>query len=195
MDRSDSALLPGLAVRDEKSIRTLVSTYHASMTRFARTIVGNDRAEEIVQEAWIKAIRALPTFEARSSLRTWLLSIVRNEAISQLCKENREPEVASSDELAERFGPDGQWTAPPNPWSTDNPETLLATKDLQAVISKALESMPEAQRSVLTLNDMEGLSSDEICNILGISASDARVLLHRGRHRLWSASKRIRRVD
>jgi len=55
--------------------------------------------------------------------------------------------------------------------------------------------MPEAQRSVLTLNDMEGLSSDEICNILGISASDARVLLHRGRHRLWSASKRIRRVD
>ena len=172
---------------EQGALRAVVLNHHAPMRRFARAIVGDASAEEIVQEAWLKVIPGLRNFEARASLRSWLLRIVRNEAISRLRKEAREPEMESSDELDERYGPDGSWRSPPANWSADTPEALLAAKDMRAVIDRALAAMPVQQRAVLTLKDVEGLSFNEICNILDISASNVRVLLHRGRRRLWSA--------
>ena len=185
-------LTPELHAGDEAAVRTLVSTYHASMVRFARTIAG-DAAEEIVQETWIKIIRALPAFEGRSSLRTWLFAIVRNEAISRLRLDARQPEIESTDELADRYGPDGHWQTPPTAWSFDTPEAALASKDVRALIGRTLEEMTATQRAVVTLRDIEGLDFEEICNILVISSSNARVLLHRGRQRLWQALERYQK--
>lgn len=179
-----------LRAGDESAIRSLVSTYHASMVRFARTIADDAGAEEIVQEAWIKIIRALPRFEGRSSLRTWLFAIVRNEAISRLRHEARQPATVSTDELCDRFDPDGAWRTPPAVWSLDTPEEALASKDVRHVVARTLEGMPATQRAVVTLRDIEGLSFEDIGNILVISASNARVLLHRGRQRLWQAIER-----
>jgi RNA polymerase sigma-70 factor (ECF subfamily) len=183
----DAELLPRLLSGEKGAFRDLVFNHHAAMTRFARTIVGDASAEEVVQEAWLKVIGSLPKFEFRSSLRSWLLRIVRNEAIDRLRKEAREPETDSSDALQDRHNPDGSWRSPPAIWSADTPEALLAVKDRRAIIDKALAQMPAPQRAVPTLKDVEGLSFGEICSILDISAGNARVQLHRGRRRLWSA--------
>lgn len=180
-------LPPRLHAGDERAIGSLVATYHASLVRFARTIVGDAGAEEIVQEAWLKIVRALPSFEGRSSLRTWLFAIVRNEAVSRLRQDARQPQTESADALADRYGPDGAWQTPPGAWSFDTPEAVLAAKDMHDIMARTLAGMPALQRAVVTLRDIEGLEFEEICNILVISASNARVLLHRGRQRLWAA--------
>jgi RNA polymerase sigma-70 factor (ECF subfamily) len=138
-------------------------------------------------EAWLRVVGALQSFEGRASLRSWLLRIVRNEAISRQRSEARQVETERADELDERYRPDGGWRSPPAIWSAETPEALLAVKDMRAIIDKTLAAMPATQRAVLTLKDVEGLSLDQIRSILDISAGNARVLLHRGRRRLWSA--------
>jgi len=189
MNPEDTPLLRRLLNGEEAAYRTLVATHHGVMRRLARAIVGDALAEEVVQETWIKAIAALPSFEGRSSLRTWLLRIARNEAIDRLRKESRAPESESleGEMLVDRFASDGHWRPPPSIWSDETPEALLAARELAAVIDAALAAMPATQRSVLTLRDMDGLEFEEICNILDVSASSVRVLLHRARQRLWVA--------
>jgi RNA polymerase sigma-70 factor (ECF subfamily) len=189
MNAQDAQLLPRLLAGEEAAYRLLVSIHHAAMTRLARAIIGDAFAEEVVQEAWIKAIAALPSFEGRSSLRLWLLRILRNEAVSRLRKERRAPDTErlAEDEGDDRYGPDGSWRTPPTAWSLDTPEALLAAQELRAVIEETLENMPVMQRAVLALRDVEGLPFEDICNILELSASNARVLLHRARQRLWAA--------
>ncbi|HYB09592.1 MAG TPA: RNA polymerase sigma factor [Alphaproteobacteria bacterium] len=189
MNPEDTALLPRLLRNEAAAYRTLVERHHGALRRLARAIVGDALAEEVAQETWIKAIAALPSFEGRSSLRSWLLRIARNEAIDRLRKESRtgESESLEDEVLVDRFAPDGHWRPPPAIWSHETPEALLATRELAAVIDAALHAMPARQRSVLTLRDMDGLDFDEICNILDIPASSVRVLLHRARQRLWMA--------
>lgn len=190
--RDTDELMSRLRAGDEAAIRTLVSTYHASMVRFARTMARDD-AEDIVQEAWLKIMRALQGFEGRSSLRTWLFAIVRNEALSRLRQDARRPQTTGADEFEDRFGSDGEWHTPPAAWSFDTPEALLASKDMQDLIARTLEGLPPAQRAAVTLRDIEGLSFEEIGNILVISPSNARVLLHRARQLLWAAIDRYQK--
>lgn len=189
MHEEDAKLVPKLLAGDEGAYRLAVSIYHGAMIRLARAIAGQAIAEEIVQEAWIKAIGALAAFEGRSSLRLWLLRIVRNEAISRLRQKARTPETDGLDDeaLSNRYDENGGWRTPPAIWSLDTPEAILAAKDMRNVIEKALDALPAMQRSVLTLRDIEGLQFEEICNILDLSASNARVLLHRARRHLWGA--------
>jgi len=92
--------------------------------------------------------------------------------------------------LADRYEPDGQWRTPPAAWSADTPEAILASEDMRALIARTLAEMPTAQQAVVTLRDIDGLEFEEICNILKISPSNARVLLHRGRQRLWQVLER-----
>lgn len=184
---SEKALLSKLLAGDEDAFRTLVSTHHAAMTRLARSFVGQATAEEIVQEAWIKALHGLPGFEGRSSLHVWLLRIVRNEAISYLRKASRAPDMGGADDLADRYTAEGDWRVPPAAWSLDTPEALIAAQEMRAVLDKSLGELPPLQRAVLTLRDMESLSTEDVCNVLEISASSARVVLHRARRRLWAA--------
>jgi RNA polymerase sigma-70 factor, ECF subfamily len=189
MNPEDTELLPRLLRGEEAAYRALVAAHHGAMRRLARAIVGDALAEEVVQEAWIKAIAALHSFEGRSSLRPWLFRILRNEAIDRLRKESRvlESESLEGEVLVDRFAPDGHWRPPPSIWSNETPESLLAARELAAVIEAAVQTMPATQRAVLTLRDMDGLPFEEICNILDVSASSVRVYLHRARQRVWMA--------
>lgn len=183
----DDALLQRLIAGEQPAFIELVRTYHAPMRRLAAAIIGDAQAEEAVQEAWLAAMRNLAGFQRRSSLKTWLFTIVGNEAKSRLRKARREVSLDDmADDLfaADRFAADGHWARPPAAWHDESPEALLSHEDFRRCLDKTLAAMPEAQRAVLMLRDADGLELDAICNILGISASNVRVLVHRARVRV-----------
>ena len=153
------------------------------MLSVARAIVGEAFADEVVQEAWIAAIKALPKFEARSSLKTWLLHIVSNGAKSRVRRENRQTSLDDGWEAepADKFDHSGHRYDDVIPWETATPEALLANEQLQTIIDDSFQQLPSVQRAVLSMYELEGIKMDEICNILDITSSNARVLLHRAR--------------
>ncbi len=189
---SDNELIPKLLANDETSYGQVVTAYHGLMVHLARAIVGEAIADEVAQEAWVAVLRALPKFERRSSLKTWILRIVSNTAKSRLRHESR---TVNLDEFLEespiidpaRFKPNAHWASPPAMWHADTPDALLASTELRRCISDALTTLPLLQRAVVTLRDMQGLSMDAICKILEISESNGRVLLHRARSRVQMA--------
>lgn len=196
----EEVLITGLLAGDEAAFHHVVGTYHGLMLHVARAIIGTEFAEEIVQDAWLAVIRALPQFERRSSLKTWILQIVSNLAKTRLRRERRSVAVGDAADLESAlsdisFQSDGHWVEWPVQWHHDTPELLLASEQLRAVIETALAALPEVQRAVLTLRDVEGLEMDEICNILELSESNGRVLLHRARLRLWQAIDRFQRGE
>lgn len=182
-DTDEKALITDLINGDEKAFELIVSNYHNLMLSVARAIVGEAFADEVVQDAWISAIKALPKFEARSSLKTWLLHIVSNGSKSRVRRENR---MISLDDgwqsvSSDKFDNTGHRIDELLPWEEATPEALLANEQLQVAIEKTFQALPPLQRAALTMYDMEGLKMEEVCNILDISASNARVLLHRAR--------------
>ena len=179
----EQALIKKLIEGDQKAFEYVVSEYHNIMLSIARAIVGNAFADEVVQDAWISAIKALPKFEGRSKLKTWLLHIVSNGAKSRVRRENR---MVSLDEgwesvSSDKFDQTGHRLDNVYPWEEATPEALLANDQLQTIIEKTFQQLPALQRAALTMYDMEGIKMDEICNILDVSASNVRVLLHRAR--------------
>ena len=195
----DAELVRRLIAREERAFNEAVRAFHGKMLRLARTLVGEAIADEVVQEAWVAVLKALPGFEGRSRLSTWILGIVGNMARTRLRKEARnvrlEPNLES--ELApwgeDRFDATGHWRPVPLPWHDETPEALLATEQLRNHLYAAIAALPRLQRAVLTLRDMDGLEMDEICNILQISSTNGRVLLHRARNRLRAAIEEFER--
>lgn len=180
----DAGLLEGLRSGDEEAFRLLVSRYHASLLRLAQTMVPSRAvAEEVVQDTWLGLLRGLDGFEGRSSLRTWLFHILVNRARTTGARERRP--VASAGPAVDpgRFGPDGEWADPPVPWPEEVDDRLVAAQ-LAARIRPRLDELPDMQRQVVTLRDIEGLGADEVCDLLGLTEGNQRVLLHRGRSRL-----------
>tara|TARA_R110002050_G_scaffold1244_2_gene8499 strand:- start:25969 stop:26574 length:606 start_codon:yes stop_codon:yes gene_type:complete len=182
-DMDEKTLITKLIKGDESAFELIVSNYHNLMLSVARAIVGEAFADEVVQDAWISAIKALPKFEGRSSLKTWLLHIVSNGAKSRVRRENR---MVSLDDgwqsiSSDKFDNAGHRLDDVLSWDEATPEALLANEQLQAAIEKTFQELPPLQRAALTMYDMEGLKMEEVCNILDISASNARVLLHRAR--------------
>jgi RNA polymerase sigma-70 factor (ECF subfamily) len=184
--RDEVELLRRLRAGDEAAFARLVDRYHAAMLRVARTHVRSQAvAEEVVQDAWLGLLRGLHTFEGRSSLRTWLFRIVVNRAISTGLHERQHVPV-DDDELEHesgRFSQDGWWVVPPAHWADEAVERLSAP-EVAARIHQLIDDLPVAQRQVVTLQDVEGLSSVEVCSVLGISDGNRRVLLHRARARI-----------
>lgn len=188
---SEQELISKLIEGDESAFREVVRTLHVPMTYVARAIVGQDLAADVVQDAWVMAIKALPSFERRSSLKTWILCIVANAAKARLRKEGRMIAMGDAQDIENaglsnhRFLEDGHWADPPRVWHADTPERILASEQLRVQVFKAIDELPENQRAVLVLRDIEEVELSEICNILDISESNCRVLLHRARTRLW----------
>lgn len=184
----DEPLLRRLRAGDKQAFVELVQRYHAPMKYFAVSIIGDGQAEECVQDAWLAAMRNLENFEGRSSLKTWLFTIVGNEAKSRLRKTKREISLDMQETgslyAADRFLPDGHW-AHLSAWHDDSPEALLSEEDFQRCLEKTLAALPAAQRTALLLRDQDGLELDDICNLLGVSASNVRVLVHRARLRVY----------
>ena len=195
-------LLARLRAGDEQAFAMLVESYHGTMLGVARTYVKTRAiAEEVVQDAWLGVLKGLDRFEGRSSLKTWILRIVVNTAMTRGGREARSvpfsslaPEGEEAAVDADRFrGEDGafpgHWNGYPQDWST-LPEEALATRETLAVIRGAIEELPPAQRQVITLRDIQGWSSEEVCDALQVSEGNQRVLLHRARSRVRAALER-----
>lgn len=186
---ADADLLRRLRAGEKPAFVELVQTYHVSMKYFAAAIIGDAQAEEAVQEAWLAVMRHLDNFEGRSSLKTWLFTIVGNEAKTRLRKTRREISLDAQDEgqlfAPDRFLADGHWAQAPNAWHDDSPEALMSQQDFQRCLEKTLAALPAAQRTALMLRDQDGLELEEVCNLLEVSASNVRVLIHRARVRVY----------
>ena len=182
----DVELLNGLRAGDEGAFVTLVGRHQGAMLRLACTLVP-DRAvaEEIVQDTWLGVVRGIDRFEGRSSLKTWLLQILVNRARSTGARERRTVPVSTQevDVDSGRFDGSGHWMDPPQHWTQDVLDRVSA-EGLSERIRSVLEDLPTFQRQVVTLRDVEGLNSKEVCELLEISEGNQRILLHRGRCRL-----------
>ena len=190
---ADADLVVRLRAGDEAAFAALVERYHASLLRLAQTMVPSRAiAEEVVQETWLGVVRGIGRFEGRSSLRTWLFHILVNRARTTGVRENRRapaftewvPAVEPS-----RFGKDGAWVDPPTPWP-DDIDDRLAAEMMAGRVRARLSHLPDLQRQVVTLRDLEGMGAAEVCQLLGISDANQRVLLHRGRSRIRSMLER-----
>jgi RNA polymerase sigma-70 factor (ECF subfamily) len=185
------ALLERLRRGDETAFRLLVRQHHTSMVSFASGFL-RDRsaAEEAVQDSWIAVLSGIGAFEGRSSLKSWMFAIVANKARTKARRDGRMVPFAdfgAADEPAvdaERFTPEGSWDSPPASWSDINPERIVAGRQLLAHVMAILETLPAAQRTVVRLRDLEGLSAPDVCEVLQISEANQRILLHRGRSRV-----------
>ncbi len=199
----DATLLQALRDGDEAAFAALVERHHAALLRLAMTFVpGQAVAEEVVQDTWIAVLEGVSRFEGRSSLKTWIFRILTNQAKTRGVRERRTVPVSplgpsADDEPAvdpERFQSSGYWTghwaAPPASWEENTPERLLLTKECGQHLEKAIEALPPVQRQVLTLRDVDGLSSEDVCNVLEISETNQRVLLHRARSRVRRSLER-----
>ena len=184
---SDDDLVRRLRSGDESAFAELVDAYQSSMLRLAQTFVSSRAlAEEVTQDAWLAVLKGLDRFEGRSSLKTWIFRILANRARSTGAREQRTSPVDVSNEAAvdrRRFDDGGVWSDPPAHWSDEIVERL-SSGPLVAKVRAAIGELPEGQRAVVTLRDLEGLSSKEVCDVLEISEANQRVLLHRGRSRI-----------
>lgn len=188
----DDELIPKLLAGDESAYHELVKAYHGLMVHLAKAIVGEAIADEVAQESWVSVMKALPKFERRSSLKTWILRIVTNTAKSRLRHESRSISLDSSFEDQPivdpaRFREHGHWDKPPPVWNMDTPDAIIASSELRDCIHQALLDLPPMQRAAITLRDMQGLDMDMVCKILEVSESNGRVLLHRARSRIKNA--------
>lgn len=192
--QDESATIAALRRGDEAAFAAIVDRYTPAMLRVARSYVPSQEiAEEVVQDTWIALIKGVEKFEGRSSLRTWLFAVMINIAKARGVRERRDVDAAieaftgcTVDPAAFR-GPshespgDGySWTEHPKPFP-ETPESSLLAAELVDVAKARLDRLPDRQRMVVTLRDMLGFDSGEVCELLDISAANQRVLLHRGR--------------
>ena len=195
----ERTLIKRLRSRDEAAFAELVERYYGYLLPLASFFVSNRAvAEEVVQEAWLAVLKGIDRFEERSSFKTWISRIVMNLARTRGVRESRmvpfsefadseidRPDApvdptrfqSASDEYRDH------WSVAPRPWNAD-PETQLLTTETMAVVDAAIDSLPEAQRLVLTMRDVNGWTAEEVCNALAISETNQRVLLHRARSRV-----------
>src|SRR6476619_8004715 len=196
---ADAEAIAALRRGDEATFAALIDRHGPSMLRIARAYVAtNAVAEEVVQDAWLGVLNGIDRFEGRSSLKTWIFRILTNIAKTRGQREGRTvpfsalerpdavPEAAVD---ADRFLPPdherwpGHWASRPEPW----PEERLLAAETRAVVEDAIDRLPPAQRAVISLRDIEGWSSDETRNALGVSETNQRVLLHRARSKVRQA--------
>ena len=196
-ETNEAALVVGLQAGSAEAFRAAVKRYSGPMLATARAIVGPAHAEDIVQDAWLTVFQQIGDFEARSSLSTWLQRIVANRAISMLRKVNREvaaADLAEGSPYSEQFDAAGHWSSPPPEWHTNSPDRLLSAEELQSCLSAHLGRMPENQRMVLVMRDMQGLSFEDVCGLLELTPANARVLLHRARLKLMAMVDQFERT-
>ncbi|MBM3109169.1 RNA polymerase sigma factor [Pseudomonas sp. P66] len=188
---NEARLLERLLLADQQAFKELVTTYQGAMRAVAYAILGSRQADEAVQDAWLAVVRGLPGFQRRSSLKTWLLTITANAAKNRYKQNRREvllddlpsPHGTVGDA---RFASDGHWLTAPSSWHEDSPEALLSQDELRECLEHTLLSLSQLQSSVLILRERQGLPLEEICNLLGISLSNVRVLLHRARLKVFA---------
>ena len=202
----EAALVAGLRAGEEDAFAQLVDQYHRLLVRIARRFVSSDdTADEVVADTWLAVIRGIHTFEGRSTLKTWLVRILTNRAISRGVRDARQTPFSSlgvaevaderggfaENQFADQGPSRGHWIAAGTVrrWG-DSPLDQVVAREMVAVVHEAAAALPDAQRAVFTLRDIEGWTSDEVIEALGLTAANQRVLLHRGRARVRTALDR-----
>ncbi|MBV8068217.1 MAG: sigma-70 family RNA polymerase sigma factor [Candidatus Eremiobacteraeota bacterium] len=195
----EGSLIARLHDGDESAFVVLVDRYHHAMIRVARGFVRDEAtAEDVVQESWLGVLNGLAAFEGRSSLKSWIFAIVINRAKTRATREGRSTPFSSlvSLETSGReaaVAPDrfldatakwpGHWAQPPVAGG-DDPEARLLRSETMAQLRRIVDDLPPAQRTVITLRDIAGQDAESICNALGVSETNMRVLLHRARSKV-----------
>jgi RNA polymerase sigma-70 factor (ECF subfamily) len=205
-ERDDAQLIDALKRRDEAAFVRLVHRYQGPLLRLA-LVYARSRAvaEEVVQDTWLGVLQGIERFEGRSSFRTWLFRILLNRArtrgeregrtvpfsaLGDAAREPAEPAVAP-ERFLDASHPEWpfHWAVPPESWGA-SPEQQLLTRETLDLVGQAIAALPPAWREVITLRDVEGWTSEEVCNVLEISETNQRVLLHRARSRVRGALER-----
>jgi len=201
-------LISALRAGDDHAFMQLVDAYHVKMVRLAQSFVGNAMvAEEVAQEAWLGVLRGVQRFEGRSSLQTWIFTILTNCARTRAQREQRtvpfsDVFVAEDDDEPTvdpgRFQQEGRWRGHwqdgPSSWR-EIPENRILAQETLDLVRSAIESLPPNQRTVILLRDVDGVEAADVCNILQISESNQRVLLHRARAKVQAALARYLSED
>jgi RNA polymerase sigma-70 factor, ECF subfamily len=201
----DLRMLEALRSGDEAAFALLLDQYHASLVRLATIYVSSRAvAEEVAQETWIGVLQGLDRFEGRSSLKTWIFRILTNRAKTRGQREARSVPFSDlggaeieADEPAvdpSRFNPPDhpQWpehwgpTDAPQSWAAI-PEQQFLSQETRECVLTSIVVLPPNQREVITLRDVEGWSSAEVCAVLSLSEANQRVLLHRARSKVRQA--------
>ncbi|HEY7953143.1 MAG TPA: sigma-70 family RNA polymerase sigma factor [Solirubrobacteraceae bacterium] len=192
---SETELLARLRAGDEAAFRALVTRHNGAMRRLALTFVPTSSvADEVVQETWLAVIRGLKAFEQRSSLKTWIFRILVNRAQSRGVRERRTTPFSSLGDAESGGGPtvdpdrflprgttfDGYWSVSPSRFF-ELPEDQLLARETAELVAAAINALPARQEQVIRLRDIEGWHAEEVCESLGISSANQRVLLHRAR--------------
>jgi RNA polymerase sigma-70 factor (ECF subfamily) len=200
----DAEMVTALLQGDERAFEWLVQQHHTTLVRLALRYVHDPAvAEDVAQETWLHVLKGLPRFQFRSSLKTWMSQIVMNRARTRVRRDRRTMPFADAwlatvadGEAAvdpERFVPSDspanadRWSSAPRPFV---PEDRVLADEAQAIVQRAIAELPIAQREVITLRDIEGRTAVEVCNTLGLTETNQRVLLHRARSRVRGALER-----
>ena len=184
----DEELLRRFVGGDRDAFRTLVERYQSVLLQIARYYVNSAAtAEDVAQDTWIAVLRGAERFEGRSSFKTWLFRILVNRARTLGVKEHRvipvDPQTSDVSVSPSRFDQSGHWSDPPVPF-TDAIEDGIVNEPVVRLVHEAIARLPEAARAVVTLRDVEGLSTAEVAELLGITEANVRVIVHRSRARI-----------
>lgn len=188
----DEELLGRFLGGDRDAFRTLVVRYQPTVLQIARYYVNSSAtAEDVAQDTWIAVLKGAERFEGRASFKTWLFRIVANRARTTGTREKRQVPVDPTDPVSgDRFNSEGMWKEPPASFA-DLLAEGEANAQLAATVRAAIADLPEIQRSVVTLRDVEGLSTNEVASLLELSEANARVVLHRARARIREVVERV----
>lgn len=188
---SEHDLIARIRDGDEATFASLLDSWSAGMHRVAASYVATSAiADDVVQDAWLAVIEHIDSFEGRSTLKHWVFRIVANTAKTRARRDHRSSAVGSMTLGTEvtvepaRFRPGGEpypghWQEPPAPWPS--PEQMALATELRRQVTDAVEHLPARQRAVIALRDIEGLTSQETCELLDLTPANQRVLLHRAR--------------
>ncbi len=192
----ESVFIAQLKHGDEQAFLTLVERHHAGLMRMAMIFVSDTTlAEEIVQETWLAVINGIQKFEGNSSVKTWIFAIMSNQAKKHARRASRTVNLSALNNLtlddlhnvdAHRFSGKGAWLEPPARWRI-NPEEALEKGRLLEVVKATIEELPEKQRIVFTMRDIQGFSTADVMSVLDITDANQRILLHRARAAIRAA--------
>jgi RNA polymerase sigma-70 factor (ECF subfamily) len=201
--QEEAAFVARLRAGEESAYRDLIARHHGTLLTLAGSVLRNRAsAEEVVQETWLAVVAHIGRFEGRARLATWIIEILLNKARSRAVRDRRWVSFADLATMAptsaedgvtenaapgadfERFLADGHWAEPVRSWEQLDPERIVAGRELWSHVAQAMSALPDAQRAVVVMRDVDGLELDQIEHLLGLSRANVRVLLHRGRVRL-----------
>jgi RNA polymerase sigma-70 factor, ECF subfamily len=187
-DTDEQQLITALIAGDDRAFCEIITRFQHTMLAIAHAICGDTFADDVVQDAWVAIHKNIGKFEQRSSLKTWVMTIVSNEAKARLRRESRKVSLEELDGEtpgsyldSAQFTQNGHRTSVTPHWHIESPEQLLEEKQLQRCINKTLSILPPTQKAAFLLRDIEQQSFEEICEILQVSAANVRVLIHRAR--------------